>query len=103
MKKIKPAAFVVNLPEMAERLKAYRGSKNMTQAEVSSAAGKNTATYTYWESGTTEPGSLALARACQHMGCTPNDILLADSALTITLRVNASARRSDAAAGDRAA
>jgi transcriptional regulator with XRE-family HTH domain len=65
---------VCTLPELAKRLRAFRGDR--TQAAVSSAAGKNTATYTYWESGTTEPGALALARACLFMGCTPNDVLL---------------------------
>lgn len=65
---------VCTLPDLAKRLRAFRADR--TQAAVSSAAGKNTATYTYWESGTTEPGALALARACLFMGCTPNDVLL---------------------------
>jgi transcriptional regulator with XRE-family HTH domain len=43
---------------------------------VADAANKNTATVAYWESGTTEPGALALARACLFLGCTPNDVLL---------------------------
>jgi len=67
-------ADVCTLPDLAKRLRAFRADR--TQAAVSSAAGKNTATYTYWESGTTEPGALALARACLFMGCTPNDVLL---------------------------
>lgn len=71
----------VTLPELANRLKAVRGSGAHTQAQVSQAAGKNTATYTYWEAGSTEPGALALTRACLFMGVTPNDILLPDATL----------------------
>lgn len=66
----------VTLPELAKRLKAARDSGAMTQASVAGAAGKNTATYTYWESGTTEPGALALTRACLFIGITPNDVLI---------------------------
>jgi transcriptional regulator with XRE-family HTH domain len=61
---------------MAKALLAQRHARGATQADVADAANKNTATVTYWESGTTEPGALALARACLFLGCTPNDVLL---------------------------
>lgn len=78
---MKTKSTAVTLPELAKRLFAARNSGELTQAQVSTAAGKNTATYTYWEAGSTEPGALALTRACLHMGVTPNDVLLSDSAL----------------------
>jgi len=65
---------VCTLPDFAKRFRAFRGER--TQTELSAAAGKNTATVTYWEAGATEPGALSLARACLFMGCTPNDLLL---------------------------
>src|ERR1700753_1369396 len=82
MSKAKPGVQdAVTLPELATRLKAVRSSRTLTQAVVSSAAGKNTATYTDWESGTTAPGALALTRACLFMGITPNDVLIGNGTL----------------------
>lgn len=65
---------VSNLNDLARKLRARRGLR--TQAQVAAAAGKKTATYTFWEGGRSEPGALSLTRACLFLGCTPNDILL---------------------------
>jgi transcriptional regulator with XRE-family HTH domain len=62
--------------ELAKKLRAHRGLR--TQAQVASAAGKKTATYTFWEGARSEPGALSLARACLFLGCTPNDVLLTE-------------------------
>lgn len=72
-------ATIVTLTELADLLKGQRLGMELTQAEVAEAAGKNAATVTCWEAGTTEPGALALTRACQFMGVTPNDVLLTNT------------------------
>jgi len=67
-------ARVSTLADLARKLRARRGLH--TQAQVAAAAGKKTATYTFWEGGRSEPGALSLTRACLFLQCTPNDILL---------------------------
>lgn len=61
--------------ELGNRIRMYRGYRDMTQGQLSEMVGVNITTIVKYEDGTTVPGTDKLFAMAEALGCTPNDLL----------------------------
>lgn len=60
----------------AKRLRAYRVLRYDTATKMAEILGVEAQRYSKWEQGRAEPSFDMLLMICQHLGCTPGDLLL---------------------------
>lgn len=64
-----------DMSELGNRIRMYRGYRDMTQGQLSEMVGVNITTIVKYEDGSTTPGADKVFAIADALRCTPNDLL----------------------------